>query len=200
MAESQRGRLLAAIADAAAEKGYAQVAVADVIERAGVSRRAFYEQFPNKEACFLAAYDAGVDLLLDAVAEAIETSGPDWPQRVRAATACYLAMLEATPSFARTFLVEILAAGPQALERMAAVHERFADHLRAVHAAARREIPELPALPEHAYRAAVGAMNELVNDHLLRCGSAGLTTLTEALVDVQMRLLVGHELAQRLGA
>jgi len=199
VAASQRTRLLAAIADAAAEKGYARVSVADVIQRAGVSRRAFYEQFDNKEACFLAAYDAGVDLLLDAVAQALAAGGPQWPDRVRAATRCYLEMHEAAPAFARTFLVEVLAAGPSALRRRGQVHERFAEHLRVVHIAARREIPELPVPPEHAYRAAVGAMNEIVTDHIIHRGPAGMVALTDALVDVQMRLLVGSELAQRLG-
>src|SRR5215211_3537803 len=60
--ESQRGRMLAAMATAVGEKGYAEVAVADVIARAGVSRKTFYEQFDNKLGCFLAAYDAGVEL------------------------------------------------------------------------------------------------------------------------------------------
>ena len=62
--EAQRVRMLAAMVQAVAEKGYARVAVADVIERAGVSRKTFYEQFANKEDCFLAAYDATVDDLL----------------------------------------------------------------------------------------------------------------------------------------
>src|SRR3954454_10930364 len=74
VAESQRERMLVAMADATASKGYGNVAVADVIERAGVSRRSFYEHFANKEECFLAAYDAGVAGLLDAIAEAEEAA------------------------------------------------------------------------------------------------------------------------------
>ena len=74
VAESQRERLLVAMADATAAKGYANVAVADVIERAGVSRRSFYEHFANKEECFLAAYDAGVEALLGAIGEAEEAA------------------------------------------------------------------------------------------------------------------------------
>ena len=56
---SQRGRMLAAIAEAVAEKGYAATTVADVVGRAGVSRKTFYEHFADKEECFLAAWDAG---------------------------------------------------------------------------------------------------------------------------------------------
>src|SRR4051794_5075686 len=61
---SQRGRMLDAIAQVVAEKGYGAVTVADVVERAGVSRKTFYEHFRDKESCFLAAYDAGVDVLI----------------------------------------------------------------------------------------------------------------------------------------
>src|SRR5258707_2850574 len=75
--ESQRGRMLEAMALAVAEKGYAATAVADVIARAGVSRKTFYEHFANREACFLAAYDAGVEALLAAIDEAI-AAAPDW--------------------------------------------------------------------------------------------------------------------------
>src|SRR3954471_7256007 len=92
---SQRGRLLDAIAKVVAEKGYAATSVADVIELAGVSRKTFYEHFRDKEACFLAAYDAGVDILLATMREAGDTRS-----RVRA----YLETLAAEPDFARTFL------------------------------------------------------------------------------------------------
>ena len=55
---SQRDRLLDSMAQACAEKRYAEVSVADIVSRARVSRSTFYEIFPDKEACFLAAYDA----------------------------------------------------------------------------------------------------------------------------------------------
>ena len=64
---SQRGRMLGAMADAVASKGYAGTTVADVVAGAGVSRKTFYEHFRDKEECFLAAFDAGVDLLLAAI-------------------------------------------------------------------------------------------------------------------------------------
>src|SRR3954469_18893021 len=136
--ESQRGRMLAAMAGAVGEKGYGAVAVADVIARAGVSRKTFYEHFDNKEECFLAAYDAGVDAMLGAIDDAIGEAVSDGPVAIaRAGTVRYLETLAANPAFARPFLVEVLAAGPRALERRAAVHARFAEQLAIVHRAAR---------------------------------------------------------------
>ena len=67
---SQRARMLDAISRAVAEKGYARVTVGDVVSMAGVSRRTFYEQFTDKEDCFLAAYATGTDALIREMGEA----------------------------------------------------------------------------------------------------------------------------------
>jgi AcrR family transcriptional regulator len=187
---SQRGRMLAAMATAVGEKGYGAVAVADVIARAGVSRRTFYEHFDNKEECFLAAYGAGVDAMLGAIDEAIGSASVDGPLAIaRAGTARYLETLAANPAFARTFLVEVLAAGPRALERRAAVHARFAEQLAVVHRAA-RSAASAPEPGPHVYRACVGAIYELVTDHVLRHGAESLPSLLDDLVDVERALLI----------
>ena len=67
VAESQRHRLLQAMADALAEKGYTNTSVADVLTRAGVSRETFYQQFPSKEECFLETLDHASRILLERV-------------------------------------------------------------------------------------------------------------------------------------
>jgi AcrR family transcriptional regulator len=190
--ESQRGRMLAAMAGAVGEKGYGTVAVADVIARAGVSRKTFYEHFDNKEECFLAAYDAGVELMLDAIDTAIRDAAPGGPLAIaRAGTARYLETLAANPAFARTFLVEVLAAGPRALERRAAVHARFAEQLATIHRAARGAGGSKADPPPFAFRACVGAIHELVTDHVLRRGAETLPELLDALVEVERALLLG---------
>jgi AcrR family transcriptional regulator len=198
--ETQRARMLDAMVHAVADKGYARVAVADVVERGGVSRKTFYEQFANKQDCFLAAYDAGVDSLLAAIDEALRTLAPDWMAGARRAVEVYLDVMAASPAFARAFLIEVLGAGPQALARRDAVQERFAAQLAAIHRRARADIPEIPALAPHTFRAAVGAVNELVTAHVLEHGAATLPELTDAILDVHLALLVGRELAQRIAS
>jgi AcrR family transcriptional regulator len=194
VAESQRERLLVAMADACADKGYANVAVADVIERAGVSRRSFYEHFSNKEECFLAAYDAGVAGLLEAIAEAEEAArgAGGLLAAARAGTEVYLQLLADNPAFARTFLIEVLGAGPAALARRDAVHERFAQRLAEAHAqiAASLAPPaRLPTPAPYLVRAAVGAIHELVTRQLLEDGPAALPQLLAPILDVELRLL-----------
>ena len=195
--EAQRARMLAAIVQAVAEKGYARVVVADVIERAGVSRKTFYEQFSNKDECFLAAYDASVDELLATIDEALDALAPDWLAAHRAAVSVYLEALAASPGFARAFLIEVLGAGPDALSRRAAVQDRFAAQLRDVHRRARADIPAIPEVPPHTFRAAVGAVNELVTAHVLEHGAETLPELADAILDVQLALLVGRQMAAR---
>ncbi len=197
VATSQRARLLDAMAMAVAQEGYGATAVADVIAGAGVSRKSFYEHFPNKEACFLAAYDASVDELFAHIEAAIADEDEPFAA-AEAGTRAYLERLAQRPHLARTFLVEVLAAGDRALERRAAVHARFATYLEGFYAAMRAALPELPVLPAHRFRACVGATNELVAEHLRTRGPATLPELADAVSDVQVGLLLGHDVAARL--
>ena len=113
------------MAEAVAEKGYARTAVADVIERAGVSRETFYEHFADKEDCFLAAYDTGVEALLEVMAEAVAGSRAGPEKRLDRVLSAYFAAIAAEPAFARTFLIEVYAVGPRALERRVELQQRF---------------------------------------------------------------------------
>jgi AcrR family transcriptional regulator len=196
--ETQRARMLDAMVGAVAEKGYAHVAVADVIQGAGVSRKTFYEQFANKEECFLAAYDAGVEGLLAAIDEALAEPAPDWLAAARRAVEVYLGSMAASPEFARACLIEVLGAGPTALARRDVVQGRFADQLAAIHRRARADLPDIPELAPTTFRAAVGAVNELVTAHVLAHGAQTLPELTDPILDVHLALLVGRETAARL--
>jgi hypothetical protein len=112
----------------------------------------------------------------------------------------YLESLAARPGFARAFLVEVLGAGPRALERRDVVQERFAAQLEAIHRRARFDIPEIPELGPHVFRAAVGAAGELVTAHVLERAADTLPELVDAIFDVHLALLVGRELARRIAA
>ena len=113
---SQRTRLLEAVGRAVAERGYAGATIDDVVRRAGVSKKTFYDHFADKQDCFLAAYEAASEELLERVREA-HASEDDWLERTRAGIRAYLRWLAADPALARVFLIEVAAAGPLALER-----------------------------------------------------------------------------------
>jgi AcrR family transcriptional regulator len=190
--------MLEAMASAVAAKGYAGTTVADVVGGAGVSRKTFYEHFRDKEDCFLAAFDAGVQLLVDAVERATLDAEGEWREHIRAGVRAYLSALSAAPDFARTFLIEVLAAGPHALERRAEVHGRFAELLKTLHESYRADHPEeIPQLPDEVFIAVVGAVNELVSDRVRKGRTADLPELEPVISYLQISFLAGHAAGER---
>lgn len=187
--ESQRRRLLEAMAEAVAEKGYGATVVSDVIARAGVSRRTFYDHFRDKEECFLVGYELGVEVLLAAVDAAGADSAQDPLVRTRLRIRAFLATLASEPAFAHTFLVEINAAGPRARERRREVHRQFVERARASLAEARRVVPELPEIPDEVHQAAVAATNEVVSLWVSEGRAAELPLLEDLVLHIQLALL-----------
>src|SRR5262245_33456675 len=115
VARTQRDRLIDAMARTVATKGYS-APLTDVCSAAGVSTRAFYEHFADKEECFMATYERGVRLLMASVNGAYDQAGP-WPVRIHRGLEVLLHLLAAEPAFAHLAIVEMLAAGPRARER-----------------------------------------------------------------------------------
>jgi AcrR family transcriptional regulator len=126
IASNQRERLLDAIANVVAEKGYAATRVADITDYAGVSRKTFYELFTDKEDCFLAAYDAITALLMERMARGLAAVADDtWEVKVGALLGEFLRFLAAEPAFARMCIVEVLGSGPAGLARRDQAIEAF---------------------------------------------------------------------------
>jgi AcrR family transcriptional regulator len=160
-AETHRLRLVGAMAAVLAEKAYASVTIADIARQARVSKRTFYEHFADKDACFVACYETLSEFTLQAVVEAMAKKLP-WAKRMSAATRAYLATLESQPALTRTLMMDIYAAGPQALRVRRAVQKRFADNLRHLVDQGRKENPKMPRLSSAMATAIIGGINELV--------------------------------------
>jgi AcrR family transcriptional regulator len=158
VAHHQRERLIAGLAAAVAEKGYAAVTLADVTREAKVSRRVFYENFESKEQCFLAAFEVVVEHLRELVAAAVAPE-EGWPRQAIAATRAALSFLAAEPDLARLCLVESRTAGP-------AVAARFDEAVAEIAAPLRLGRAERPAgersLPDSTEETTVGALVSLV--------------------------------------
>jgi AcrR family transcriptional regulator len=116
IAHTQRDRLLDAMAQAVAKRGFAAT-VTEVCAAAGVSTRAFYEHFTDKEECFMATFDCGARLLQGAMSAAYAQPA-SWPIRMRRGLEVLLAVLTAEPAFANLAIVEMMAAGPRGRERI----------------------------------------------------------------------------------
>jgi AcrR family transcriptional regulator len=189
---SQRGRLICAIADSVAAKGYAATSVADVLELAGVSRRTFYEHFEDKEACFLASYDAGAEAIFAAMAEAVEP-GLSWQETLDAVFGTWLESLDADLAFTRAYMIEFWGAGPAARERWKLRRDRTADLLRRLHERAREEDPAIVPVSDTVVAAVVGGVNRVVIAHVIDGDGSPLVDLKPELLRFITLALASHE-------
>jgi AcrR family transcriptional regulator len=129
IAEHQRERLLAAIADLLDELGYDGTTVSAIAGRAGVSKSDFYRHFGSKDECFFAAYDDAVERLRANVVSACKGE-KEWALGVCAGLGAALAGLTAEPGQANLLLVEGLRAGPGVYGRFQVAVESFVPYLR----------------------------------------------------------------------
>jgi len=161
VAEVQRGRVLTAAIEVVGGDGFQAATVSSILARARVSRRTFYELFQDREDCFLQAYDAATEQLLRAVVSGCEEEPRD--RRLEGGLRTILEHLAARPDVARACVVEVLAAGPVAARRRAAVMARLA-HMVARQANATGARAERESLRA---KALIGGLHELVHERLV---------------------------------
>lgn len=177
--EIQRSRMLTAAVQAVEEVGYARMTVAQVIGRAKVSRKTFYDVFIDREDCFLAAFDQAIEQARTLVVDAYALES-GWREGMRAGLARLLMLMDAEPGLARLCVVEALGAGPRVLESRAQVLDELAeivDRGRSV-GSATREPPEVTA------EGVVGAVFAVIHTRLLEGGKEPLSKLLAPLMSM----------------
>jgi AcrR family transcriptional regulator len=190
----QRERILAAMIAEAGTKGYGSTTIGDITRRARVSRDTFYERFANKEACFLAAYDATMRELLDRMVAA-GTSRPGYVEGMREGVRAYLRFWSERPDAARACTLEVMAAGSEALAHRERTLRSFARLYRAVTERARAQEPGLPTVPDVvAYAIVVGAV-ELTTQYIREGRAGSLPDLESDVLYLWLMVLAGHEVA-----
>ncbi len=185
-------RLLEGMANAVSEKRYAELTISDIVRHARVSKRTFYEHFPDKEACFLATYSAVAVELLARITRAAAAQ-PVGEAQLQAATDAYFSGLSERPALVRAFLSEIHAAGPAAIALRRRIHQRFAEQLQNLVELARRTNPEVRSLSREMATAIVGGINELVLLRVEEGGAERLTQLTKTTTELIRLVLQGTE-------
>ena len=189
---SQRGRLICAVADAVAEKGYAATTVADIVALAGVSRKSFYEHFDDKESCFLASFDTGAAAIYEAMAEAID-GREDWEVNLDSVLTTWLQFLDADLAFTRAYLIEFWAAGEAARERWTARRDRITGLLKLLHERVREVDPAVVPASDTLLAAVEGGANRVVVSHVLAGSEEPLISLKPELLRFIRTTLAGHE-------
>ncbi|MDI1462391.1 TetR/AcrR family transcriptional regulator [Catellatospora sp. KI3] len=160
-AETIRRDLTGALATCVSEKGYSATTIADVVALARVSKRTFYEHFTDKEECLMALYEHVCDRLMLIIRAAASGDQP-WPQRISDGAAAYLGALETMPSFTRTMLIEVQAAGQRAFMLRQRTLQGFAQTLVDMVEIGRQYDPRLEPLAPAQALAIVGGINELL--------------------------------------
>jgi AcrR family transcriptional regulator len=206
MVEIQRGRILAAMVEVCAEYGAANVTVAHVVERAGVSRRTFYELYRDREQCFLATFDDGIERASRYV---LEDYDPDakWVARLRLVLTRLLAFLDVEPGTGQLLIVGSLGAGPAALSRRAGAIDRIHAFVQEGSSEAKGVLEPPPLTAEGIVGGVLSVLHARLLDVLAPyahtdgspqdCGQASLLELTAPLMSMIVLPYLGSAAARR---
>jgi AcrR family transcriptional regulator len=173
---SQRERLLDAMIELCAKRGYQGVSIAQVSSQAGVSSATFYKQFDSKEDCLLAAYRAARARMFEQVLSVVGTSG--WSDAGRATLSGLFNGLQADPNAGRVLFIEALAAGPLLGEERQRVLAEFEQRLQDSLDRTRKDgnTLDIPAI------ALVGAVRSIVSRRLRTNAEDQLPLLVDDMV------------------
>jgi AcrR family transcriptional regulator len=187
-----RGRLLAAALEGIGDVGWADLTIAEIVRRARVSKRTFYEHFATREACLLALYECVSSRVLDELDSAVERV-PRGEGRIEAGAIFYLTRLQERPRLVRTLAIEILHLGSEGLAIRRRVMRRFAVFLqREINATGRR-----PPISLAAAMVIVGGINELTLEAFEDDRVDRLSELVGPITEVVRGVLYGTALKAR---
>ena len=189
----QRERLLDATATAMAERGYSELTVRELIDRAGVSRRTFYQLYGDKLDCVFAAHERAFDRLSRGIVEACR-SEMAWPDKVAGAVSSSLEFAVRSPDEAQLIVVAChTATEPKLASRGHAAHEKLADLLRGGRRHAQVDSP-----PELTEQAVIGAAMAVIGARLLARQVEELPELEPELVQIVLAPYLGDTEARRI--
>jgi AcrR family transcriptional regulator/DNA-binding MarR family transcriptional regulator len=192
VSDIQRSRIFAATVDVIAEHGAANVTVAHIVARSGVSRRTFYELFSDREECFLAVFDEAVARASEHVMCEYDPTAR-WRDRVRHSLAALLQFLDDEPGIGRLLIVESLGAGARALKRRTLVLDRLIDVVDQGRTEGKRGSSPSPLTAEGI----VGGVLAVIHSRLLEYRCPPLAELIGPLTSMIVRPYLGSVAAQR---
>ena len=171
MNSPKRQTILAGMLEAVGAEGYERVSVRSVLDRTGLYRQAFYDHFDDKADCYLQAYDAGVARVEALVLQA--TAGQSsWVARLRAGLDAGLGFFDAKPNTGRALVVEVHAAGPEALAKRSAAMGRLVSFF-----AQAQPLGGLDPPPPIASEGIAAGIQSVVHSRLASRGSVDLRSL-----------------------
>jgi len=193
VSQNQRERMLLATTELVAERGYQKTTIELIAKTARVALVTFYEQFANKEECFLAALDESIGAAAQVFVELVDEEQP-WVDQISSGIEVLLEMVVAEPARAKLCLVESQAAGGAALARYQRMLEQAAPKLRE----GREHNPRASRLPEGLEVAIAGGLAWLVHQRLVSGRADELKGLLPEMLQVTLTPYVGEVEAARV--
>jgi AcrR family transcriptional regulator len=195
VSEIQRSRMLTAAAEAVEEVGYARLTVAQVIARARVSRKTFYDLFDDREDCFLAVFDQTVDQISTLVSEAYARES-GWRDGLRAGLFAMLRFMDDEPGLARICVVEALGAGPRVLRRRTQVLAQLRDVIDEGRSSAGARVARATEeAPDVTAEGVIGAVFAVLHTRLLARSKEPFTALLGPLMSMIVLPYLGARVA-----
>jgi AcrR family transcriptional regulator len=157
----KRQRILEGMLEAVGNAGYDSASVRMVLDQTGLYRQAFYDEFTDKDVCYLEALTYGV-AKFEAIAKAAAEPEEGWRGKLRAGIGAVLDALDEDPAIGRALIVEVHAAGPEALKIRSEAMKQITDFIdSARHASTGTETP-----PPIAAEGIVAGMHAVVHAKL----------------------------------
>lgn len=185
-----RERLLEAMIQVVAERGYDRTTVSRLLSRAEVPEAVFSEHFRDKHDCFMQAIHGVIGRAENSAIELFAQTRP-WPERVRQALDVLMSALAAHPNAADVLFVEMLGAGPEARERHREALGLFATLLEE----GRSVCADSAHLPKQTSEAIVGGIASIVHRRSLQGKLAELPALRADLTYFALLPYLDHERA-----
>lgn len=177
-----RTRLLDGLAAVLNDKPYAEITVADIVAKARVSKRTFYEQFPSKETCLLTLGERLGNEVLALVAATYRHEA-EWVDQLRNVTQVYLGCMASQPSVLRALYIDLPTLGPQGLALRRRITDQFSAFLVAQVELFRLTEPRKRPLTPAMAAAVVGGVNELILRAIEEGRTAELPSLTPTVTE-----------------
>lgn len=111
--EAQKSRIIQAITEIVAEKGYANATIADIIKFAKVSKSTFYQLFKDKEDCFISGFRLSSTDHINVTLRSLNDNNISLKYRLFAALNAYIDKINDEFSAALAYIAEAESATPK---------------------------------------------------------------------------------------
>jgi AcrR family transcriptional regulator len=190
----QRRRILRAIGELVAERGYADVTVEQIVKRAHVSYKTFYKHHRSKAECFADLFDTAFASTEKKIRERLAAGRLPWSQQVILALRTLFEAIAAEPVISRAVIVETPMVGPEVLER----YQRASAALAPLFRAGRELNPRGAELPSTLEETLSGAVFWSAYQYLIVDEAGELAPYLPVVLELVLRTYLGPAEASRI--